>query len=56
MATVLERNTPTSRERQPSAPARISSRARSRLAFGALVVAIGVLGHLPVGRTGGYDA
>lgn len=51
MATVLERNTPTSRERQPSAPARISSRARSRLAFGALVVAIGVLINLAIYRS-----
>ena len=51
MATVLERNTPTSRERQPSASARISSRARSRLAFGSLVVAIGVLINLAIYRS-----
>ena len=51
MATVLERNTPTSRERQPSGPARISSRARGRLALGALVVAIGVLINLAIYRS-----
>ena len=46
MATVLERNTLTSRERPSSTPARISSRARGRLALGALIVAIGVLSTL----------
>ena len=51
MATVLERNAPTARERQPSAPARISSRARGRLALGALVVAIGVLINLAIYRS-----
>ena len=51
MATVLERNTPTSRERQPSAPPRISSRARGRLALGALIVAIGVLINLAIYRS-----
>ena len=48
MATVLERNTPTSRERPSSTPARISSRARGRLALGALIVAIGVLINLAI--------
>lgn len=51
MATVLERNTPTSRERPSSTPARISSRARGRLALGALVVAIGVLINLAIYRS-----
>ncbi len=51
MATVLERNTPRSREHQPNAPARISSRARGRLALGALVVAIGVLINLAIYRS-----
>jgi len=51
MATVLERNTPTSRESQPSTPARISSRARGRLALGALIVAIGVLINLAIYRS-----
>lgn len=51
MATVLERNTPTSRERPSSTPARISSRARGRLALGALIVAIGVLINLAIYRS-----
>lgn len=51
MATVLERNTPTSREHPSSTPARISSRARGRLALGALVVAIGVLINLAIYRS-----
>ena len=51
MATVMERNTPTSRERPSSTPARISSRARGRLALGALVVAIGVLINLAIYRS-----
>jgi hypothetical protein len=51
MATVLERNTPTSRRRPSSSPARISSRARGRLALGALVVAIGVLINLAIYRS-----
>ena len=51
MATVLERNTPTSRERPSTTPARISSRARGRLALGALVVAIGVLINLAIYRS-----
>jgi SAF domain len=51
MATVLERNTTSSRERQSGAPARISSRARGRLALGALVVAIGVLINLAIYRS-----
>jgi hypothetical protein len=50
MATVLERNAATSREGQPATPARISSRARGRLALGALVVAIGVLINLAIYR------
>lgn len=51
MATLIERNTPATRERQPSTPARISSRARGRLALGALVVAIGVLINLAIYRS-----
>ena len=51
MATVLERNTPTSRERPSSTPARISSRARGRLALGALIVVIGVLINLAIYRS-----
>lgn len=51
MATVLERNAPTSRERPSSTPARISSRARGRLALGALIVAIGVLINLAIYRS-----
>jgi len=51
MATVLERNSPTSRERPSSTPARISSRARGRLALGALIVAIGVLINLAIYRS-----
>ena len=50
MASVLERNTSAPRERQPNAPARISSRARGRLALGALVVVIGVLINLAIYR------
>ena len=50
MATVLERSAAASRERQPAPPARISSRARGRLALGALVVAIGVLINLAIYR------
>ena len=50
MATVLERSAAAPRERQPAAPARISSRARGRLALGALVVAIGVLINLAIYR------
>ena len=50
MATVLERSAATSRERPSAAPARISSRARGRLALGALVVAIGVLINLAIYR------
>jgi hypothetical protein len=50
MTTVVERNTLMSRERQPSPPARISSRARGRLALGALVVVIGVLINLAIYR------
>ena len=51
MATVLERNAPTSRERTSRTPARISSRARGRLALGALIVAIGVLINLAIYRS-----
>ena len=51
MATVLERNGSTSRVRQPSAPARVSSRARGRLALGTLVVVIGVLINLAIYRS-----
>lgn len=51
MATVLERSGSASRQRQPSTPARISSRARGRLALGALVVAIGVLINLAIYRS-----
>jgi len=51
MATVLERSDSASRQRQPSTPARISSRARGRLALGALVVAIGVLINLAIYRS-----
>ena len=50
MTTVLERNISASRERQPSPPPRISSRARGRLALGALVVVIGVLINLAIYR------
>ena len=50
MATVLERTTSTARERTPAGPARISSRARGRLAHGALIVAVGVLVNLAVYR------
>ena len=50
MATVLERSAAAPRERQPATPARISSRARGRLALGALVVAIGVLINLAIYR------
>lgn len=51
MATVLERTAPTSRERTSSTPARISSRARGRLALGALIVAVGVLINLAIYRS-----
>ena len=51
MATVLERSESASRQRQPNTPARISSRARGRLALGALVVAIGVLINLAIYRS-----
>ena len=50
MATVLERSAAASRERPSATPARISSRARGRLALGALVVAIGVLINLAIYR------
>jgi hypothetical protein len=50
MATVLERSASTPRERPSATPARISSRARGRLALGALVVAIGVLINLAIYR------
>ena len=50
MATVLERTTSTARERTPGGSARISSRARGRLALGALIVAVGVLVNLAVYR------
>ena len=50
MATVLERNSSPSRERPLKAPARIASRARGRLALGALIVVIGVLINLAIYR------
>ena len=50
MATVLERNSSPSRERPAKSPARIASRARGRLALGALVVVIGVLINLAIYR------
>jgi hypothetical protein len=49
MTTVLHRNISASRERQPNPPPRISSRARGRLALGALVVVIRVLINLATG-------
>ena len=50
MATVLERNSSLSRERRPKALTRVGSRARGRLALGALVVAIGVLINVAIYR------
>jgi hypothetical protein len=50
MATVLERSTSVSQERRPVTPARMSSRARGRLALGALVVAVGVLLNVAIYR------
>ena len=51
MATVLERSAATQRERPSATPARISSRARGRLALGALIVVIGVLINLAIYRS-----
>jgi hypothetical protein len=48
MATVLERTTSTRAERPPAGPARMSSRARGRLALGALVIALGILVNLAI--------
>lgn len=50
MATVLERNRATVADRPAASQSRMSSRARGRLALGALVVAIGVLINLAVYR------
>ncbi len=50
MATVLERTTSTRAERPPAGPSRMSSRARGRLALGALVIALGVLVNLAIYR------
>jgi hypothetical protein len=50
MATVLERTTATPQKHPSVLPTRMSSRARGRLALGALVVAVGVLLNVAIYR------